>query len=314
MKALLLNAFICVAAVHNCTSLWKNDKHVHLADNVIHLMRQGSWALHLADPAHGHDEHNTEGVLLKNNTHAVDGVRAVERALEILKAFSVNDPELSAAQLLQRVPLSRPTLYRLLQTLVKSGFVVSVGEPQKFRLGPAVGQLTHAWSSGLNISLLGQPIMQRVWETTEETVALFVPQGHMRLCIAELPSAQALSFKRGVGYQERIVLGASGQVILAHADVTIEAIERYAEGLPIEPLRFAQDLRQIRKRGYASSKNALIEGAVAIAAPFFNSHGQVAGSIAVFGPGVRLKDEKVRQFGAILVKEAAALSRVLGQA
>jgi IclR family acetate operon transcriptional repressor len=56
----------------------------------------------------------------------------------------------------------------------------------------------------------------------------------------------------------------------------------------------------------------LIEGAVAIAAPFFNSHGQVAGSIAVFGPGARLKEDKVRQFGAILVKEAAVLSQALG--
>ena len=242
-----------------------------------------------------------------------DGVRAVERALDIMKAFSVSDHELSAAQLLQRVNLSRPTLYRLLHTLVQSGFVVSVGEPQKFRLGPAVGQLTHVWSSGLNVSAVGQPIMQRVWESTQETVALFVPQGNMRLCIAELPSPQALSFKRGVGYQDRIVLGASGQVILAHANTSIEAIERYAEGLSLDPIRFAQELRQISKRGYATSKNALIEGAVAIAAPFFNSHGQVAGSIAVFGPAARLKEVKVRQFGAILVKEAAALSQALGQ-
>lgn len=242
-----------------------------------------------------------------------DGVRAVERALDILKAFSVSDHELSAAQLLQRVTLSRPTLYRLLQTLEQSGFVVSVGEPKKFRLGPAVGQLTHVWSSGLNISAVGQPILKRIWEATQETVALFVPQGPMRLCIAELPSPQALSFKRGVGYQDRIVLGASGQVILANANTSIEAIERYAEGLPLDPIRFAQELRLIRKRGYAVSKNALIEGAVAVAAPFFNSHGQVAGAIAVFGPGARLKDDKVRQLGALLVKEGAALSQALGQ-
>jgi DNA-binding IclR family transcriptional regulator len=115
-----------------------------------------------------------------------------------------------------------------------------------------------------------------------------------------------------VGFQERIVLGASGQVILAHANTSIEAIERYAEGLSLDPIRLAQDLRQIKKRGYATSKNALIEGAVAIAAPFFNSHGQVAGSIAVFGPGARLKEDKVRQFGAVLIKEAAALSQALG--
>ncbi len=257
--------------------------------------------------------HSQKGKHLNLKSTNGDGVRAVERALDILQAFTVNDHELSASQLLQRVNLSRPTLYRLLQTLVQSGFVVSMGEPQKFRLGPAVGQLTHVWSSGLNISALGQPVMHRVWEFTQETVALFVPQGNMRLCIAEVPSPQALSFKRGIGYQERIVLGASGQVILAYANTSIEAIERYAEGIALDPIRFAQELRQIRTRGYATSKNALIEGAVAIAAPFFDSHGQVAGSIAVFGPGARLKEDKLRQFGPLLVKEAAALSKALGQ-
>eukprot|EP01034_Spumella_vulgaris_P046805 gene46805-58371_t len=46
-----------------------------------------------------------------------DNVRAVGRALEILMAFSEDAPELSAGELLKRVDLSRPTLYRLLYTL-----------------------------------------------------------------------------------------------------------------------------------------------------------------------------------------------------
>jgi DNA-binding IclR family transcriptional regulator len=122
-----------------------------------------------------------------------------------------------------------------------------------------------------------------------------------------------LSFKRGVGYQERIILGASGKVILAYANTSIETIERYGEGLNIDPVEIARELRQVRSQGYAISKNALIEGAVAIAAPFFDSHGQVAGSMAVFGPGVRLKEKKIKEFSSILVKEAKALSRALGQ-
>ena len=45
-------------------------------------------------------------------------VRAVARALEVLQAFREDDVELSASDLLARVTLSRPTLYRLLYTLV----------------------------------------------------------------------------------------------------------------------------------------------------------------------------------------------------
>ena len=134
-----------------------------------------------------------------SNTEKNDNVRAVARALDILLAFSPDDYELSPAELLKRVDLSRPTLYRLLYTLQESGFLVSVGEPQKFRLGPAVAQLAHVWSSSLDISSLAEPIIRKIWDQTKETVALFLPQGEDRLCVAELPSSQPLNFKRGVG-------------------------------------------------------------------------------------------------------------------
>ena len=55
---------------------------------------------------------------------AGEGVRAVERALDLLSAFAPGDSELLVADLLKRVDLSRPTLYRLLHTLEKKGFVV----------------------------------------------------------------------------------------------------------------------------------------------------------------------------------------------
>ena len=60
------------------------------------------------------------------------GVRAVVRALETLAAFRDGDPQLSASELLSRVKLTRPTLYRLLYTLEQAGFVQAIGEPQRF--------------------------------------------------------------------------------------------------------------------------------------------------------------------------------------
>ena len=44
-----------------------------------------------------------------------EGVRAVDRALQILLAFTPGDDELTVAELSARVALSRPTLYRLLE-------------------------------------------------------------------------------------------------------------------------------------------------------------------------------------------------------
>lgn len=241
-----------------------------------------------------------------------DGVRAVDRALEILLAFTPADNELSVGDLLKRVDLSRPTLYRLLHTLEQRGFVLSAGEPQRFRLGPSVARLAHVWTSTQHMGAIAQPMMQRLRERTGETVALFVPQGMYRVCVAELPSNQPLSFKRGIGYSERIVVGASGRAILAHTVLEEGGLAAYAEGTKVDLSGYPKELESIRQRGYATSRDELLQGAVAIAAPCFNGAGQVAGSIAVFGPSARVHAPEVEIFGKLLVVEARALSKALG--
>jgi len=138
--------------------------------------------------------------------------------------------------------------------------------------------------------------MRAVWEETGETVALFVPKGSHRLCIAELPSEHPLSFRRGVGYHERLVLGASGRAILAFQPAK----------------RYPPELKAVRRKGYAVSRDELIQGATAIAAPFFDASGKVAGSLGVFGPTARLTNSHVERFGSLLAREARQLSAALG--
>jgi len=156
-------------------------------------------------------------------------------------------------------------------------------------------------------------MMRRLREATGETVALFVPEGAFRLCISELESPQPLSFKRGVGYRERLVLGASGRAILAHMDPTAKDLKGHAKGLDIDLEKFPDELARIRERGFAVSKDELLQGAIAVAAPFFDGAERVAGSIAIFGPSVRLPAAQVDKFGKLLVQEAAQLSKALGQ-
>lgn len=241
-----------------------------------------------------------------------ENVRAVGRALDILLAFSAQDPELSAGELLKRVGLSRPTLYRLIYTLQERGFLASVGEPQRFRLGPSVARLAHVWNATLDVGTLAAPVLRRIWDRTAETVALFVPQGGQRMCIAELPSPQPLNFKRGVGYSERLALGASGRAILAYLEPSAEELRGYVQGTGIDLKELQADLGATRKRGYSTSRSELIQGAVGVAVPFFDLHGAVAGSMGVFGPEVRLDPKRQKEVANLLLEEAVKLSEALG--
>jgi len=68
----------------------------------------------------------------------------------------------------------------------------------------------------------------------------------------------------------------------------------------------------VREQGYEVSRDELIKGAVAIAAPVFLGSGQVLGSLAVFGPGVRVDQERVSFFAELLKAESRKLSQALG--
>ncbi|MEB2400163.1 MAG: IclR family transcriptional regulator [Alcaligenaceae bacterium] len=243
-----------------------------------------------------------------------NSVRAVERALEILMAFDAEHASLTVSDLLKRVDLSRPTLYRLLYTLEEKGFVSSSGDPQRFSLGPAVGRLAWAWSSSIDIAQLALPVMREIWDYTGETVALFLPRGDMRICAAELPSTNPLSFRRGVGYSERIALGASGRAILAWMDPTQQQLESYCQGLALKPSELSEQLKRVRSAGYAISQDELMEGAAAVAVPFFQNDGRVAGSIAVFGPVVRLDEQRIAQLAPVIMEMIGGLSSSLGAA
>ncbi len=238
-----------------------------------------------------------------------DGVRAVDRALDVLLAFRPGESRLGAAELLRRVDLSRPTLYRLLRTLELRGFVVSSGNPQRFSLGPAVAQLSQAWSSGHDLTEIARPVMEQLWEETGETVALLMHSGRERVCVAELPSAQPLSFRRGVGHREQVLLGASGRAIVAFlADPSSHLAD-----LPAGRRQaFETELARIRADGHAVSREELIAGAVAVAVPIFMAGRQVVGSMAVYGPSVRIGEEQIRSIAQSLVRAAERIGKAVG--
>ena len=52
------------------------------------------------------------------------GIRAVKRAIGILRAFSASDPDLSVTDLSRKLDLHKSTVHRLLATLEHEGFVL----------------------------------------------------------------------------------------------------------------------------------------------------------------------------------------------
>jgi IclR family acetate operon transcriptional repressor len=136
----------------------------------------------------------------------------------VLECFATDRHSLSIGEIEKRARLSRPTLYRSLSTLMRREFVRKNGDPPRYRLDVGVGRLADAWSNSLDIVRLATPLLEDLRECHDETVALYLRKDNTRLCVAELPSRQALSYSRGLGYSGSLIRGASGLAILAFLD------------------------------------------------------------------------------------------------
>ena len=248
----------------------------------------------------------------KSEADSGGGVRSVERAISILEAFTAHKASMSVIEIQELVHLSRPTLYRLLETLSAHGFIRIHGTPQRFSLDYGVGRLGQAWLAGLDPVVLARPVVERLHAQTRETVSLALLRGHQHLYVMELPSPHVMSMARGIGPLDHLTRGASGKTILAFMGG--EALDSVMRTAPkdVNKKAILRELAKIRVDGYWIARSEIFPGAIGIAAPTFDHAGCIAGSIIVFGPEVRFSEQKTRTTVQLVVEGAREISIAMG--
>ncbi|MDB5815669.1 MAG: IclR family transcriptional regulator [Rhodocyclales bacterium] len=87
-------------------------------------------------------------------SEAQSGVAAVDRALLILSAFREDDVSLSLALLARRTGLYKSTILRLLQSLLRAGYVVRLPEGS-YVVGPEPARLARMFQTTAVLNGLG---------------------------------------------------------------------------------------------------------------------------------------------------------------
>jgi DNA-binding IclR family transcriptional regulator len=107
-----------------------------------------------------------------------NGSRTLARGLSVLSALGSASDGATVAELSEATSLDRAVLYRLLETLGDTGFVVRDPETRKYHLGVALVELGSRASRGLEVRRLALPGMRLLMEQTREAVRrhLFNPE------------------------------------------------------------------------------------------------------------------------------------------
>lgn len=242
--------------------------------------------------------------------------QSVQRAMFILKQFSVDEPQLGVSELSRRLGLTKSTVSRLLATLRDGGLVVQDPTNRQYRLGLGLVELSNSLISGLGLTKTVPPYLRHLSDAVGEFSFLGLRKEDVVVPVLRSPGPPRL---RPVAWVAGAPLHctASGKIFLAH--MSEEQLSAFLEpplSLPatqttIDPDDLRVELERIQQQGFATSFGEFLEGENAIAAPIVRSNGTVFAAMGVAGPAYRFTREKAMASVEILKAIATELSREL---
>lgn len=247
-------------------------------------------------------------------------IRAVERALFLLKAFLGNDSELTAGEISKRIELDPSTTFRLLATLETHGFVRQDPATGKYRLGVICLELGSQFLKINDVRSSAVDMMQALRDQYGETVHLGVLDRDEIVYLEKVPGLHAIGLMSSrVGGRAPAHATSIGKVLLAYlpdrqfgAPFPLWKLKRCTEATITDWKQLQSELVRVQARGYAIDNQEYEVGVKCVAAPIF-SHKGIAAALSISGPAERMEDH-IKKHGLVeaLKKAATNISMDVG--
>jgi len=240
------------------------------------------------------------------DTGESNGVRSVQRAVDILGLLTQSRPAVSVAEIVRDTGLAKTTVIRLVQTLERNGLLWSTD--RGYLAGPSLWRWAHLARGSWELPPETTELMRDLARRQRETVNLYVVRDIYRVCVAQRESPQPLRHVVRVGDELPLWAGASATVLLGPSDdahlARVAADSPHGRG-HLAALRAR--VAEATARGWAVSHGEREAGLSAVAVPVAGRAGTVIAALSLSGPSVRFPDERVAEFVAALTEAAEHL-------
>jgi DNA-binding IclR family transcriptional regulator len=217
-------------------------------------------------------------------------IRAVRRALSILRAFRSTDRDLPLGEIAARAQLDKGTTHRLLRTLMVERLVEQQGAGMTYSLGMGVLELAAGLTRDGDLRQLAQPVLATLAETTGTTAFLGIVHDDEALCIGRVDGGLAIQIRSwSIGGRLPMHGGAGPRVLLAFLPeaererLLARKLEALTPLTPTNPAELRDHLADIRARGWDIGVNEIVAGLASVAVPVHGRHGSVIATISISG-------------------------------
>jgi DNA-binding IclR family transcriptional regulator len=243
----------------------------------------------------------------------------LERALQILGSFSLEQPELSLSDLSMATDLAPSTTLRLLSILAQYGYVERSADTDRYRIGVGMFERGSIYIQTTSIEAHAQEPLAALARECNQTASLAVLDRGDIVHIAVFPPDRAIRYFAPVGQREMAHCTGLGKVLLSGLpdEELGEIVEQ--RGLPGRTDRtittigvLRTHLAQIREQGYAVDNEESVIGLRCVAAPIFDDRNRVVAAISASGPAAEFSETTIPELLRAIRKTAALISERLG--
>jgi DNA-binding IclR family transcriptional regulator len=242
------------------------------------------------------------------------GVQVIARAAEICRELATATDGLTTAELVERLGLSRPTVYRILRALMDEDFVRQVAAG-RYAIGPAFLVIGGSSYGGLRHDL--RPFMKDLSNELGETIDLAVLDSGEALFVDQYVAVQGLRVVAHMGARLPLYCTASGKALLAElspgeAERELpETLEAYTPNTGTDRAVLLRELEEVRRTGVAYDNEEYVMGVCAVAAPIRDAVGAV-GALTVEVPAHRFSGREDALTRAVLRQRDLAHRALVG--
>lgn len=244
-----------------------------------------------------------------------EGVRAVERAMNILFALTASPEGLTLADLSRTTGISIPTAHRLI-TALRNHRLVRETQTGLQSLGPGTLILARGFLGGLDFRVEALPVLSELREATSETCHLGTLASPHVVYVDKLDSTHSVRIVSRIGATVPAATTALGRSILAYSDEqAVESVigaTRAQLGIDIDAEQFRQELKKTRARGYGLDVEQNQAGVCCVGAPVFNETADVIAGVSVTIPSERFDKDRAGEMGLLVRASADRISEALG--
>jgi len=216
-----------------------------------------------------------------------DGVQAVVLALDMLEFIAGSQRAVGVTELARTFETTKSRIYRHLRTLVTAGYLTQEQESERYRASARLMALGQAVSEGHEITAVARPAMRDLRDRFGHSVALSVPENGAMRIIGTAPGTSQVEMGVKPGSLLSLHASAQGKVALAYGDSGLMRALMQAPLVQLtpktitDPVDLAADIRDVRKKGWATAYDEALLGLNALAVPIYGAMGTYAASIAL---------------------------------